>query len=313
MRDPRVKVELFISHASEDKDELVRPLAAALRRTGVTVWYDEYTLTAGDSLSRSIDAGLSVTQFGLVVLSRHFMSKPWPEYELRGLTAREISGTGKVIIPLWHGVGREDVLRFSPTLADKFALTTAGRELDDLVTEILRATRPDLADRLATFKRYLQAQGHGEIRQVPLETIAVLPPPETIEIESYIAVRALNVVNTLGAGNPRIVGDLMGFLTALAQDDHPEPELREWERMAAVYIMVTGRHATTSVEREELVLVLLALSFGDYRVLEDSQLRGELLDLVGEKWLTVSRVIQSDRVQFSNVDPITSDSIFYGS
>jgi len=103
-----------------------------------------------------------------------------------------------VIIPLWHGFTRGDVLRFSPTQADKFALSTADRELDDLVTEILRAIRPDLADRIAMFKKYLKIQGNGEIQQVPPETLAMLPPPEVVEIESYVAVRALNVVNTLG-------------------------------------------------------------------------------------------------------------------
>ena len=36
--------DLFISHASEDKDELVHPLAEGLKRAGVDVWYDEYTV-----------------------------------------------------------------------------------------------------------------------------------------------------------------------------------------------------------------------------------------------------------------------------
>jgi hypothetical protein len=60
---------------------------------------------------------------------------------------------------------------------------------------------------------------------------------------------------------------------------------------------------------EELVLVLLALSFGDYKVLETSSLRGELLNLVGEKWLALSQVIRNDRVRFSTADPRSSDSV----
>lgn len=51
--------DVFISHASEDKDVFVRPLATALRQLGVSVWYDEFTLTVGDSISRSIDKGLA--------------------------------------------------------------------------------------------------------------------------------------------------------------------------------------------------------------------------------------------------------------
>jgi hypothetical protein len=96
--------ELFISHASEDKPDLVRRLADRLRHWGIKVWYDEYSLSPGDSLSRSLDNGLARTRYGLVVISKSFLRKPWTEYELRGLTAKETYRGDKVIIPIWHGV-----------------------------------------------------------------------------------------------------------------------------------------------------------------------------------------------------------------
>lgn len=96
MRDDKTSWDVFISHASEDKSDFVQPLAKILTEFGVRVWYDEFTLRLGDSLSRSIDEGLSRSRFGLVVISPSFISKHWPEYELRGLVAREI-GAGKVI------------------------------------------------------------------------------------------------------------------------------------------------------------------------------------------------------------------------
>ena len=54
---PPPAYDVFISHASEDKDTFVRPLAVALNALGVTVWYDEFSLRPGDSISRSIDKG----------------------------------------------------------------------------------------------------------------------------------------------------------------------------------------------------------------------------------------------------------------
>ena len=36
--------DVFISHASEDKEEVARPLAEVLRRNGLSVWYDEFEL-----------------------------------------------------------------------------------------------------------------------------------------------------------------------------------------------------------------------------------------------------------------------------
>ncbi len=70
--------DVFISHASEDKDSFVRPLATALKTKGLSVWYDETTLKLGDSLRRSIDSGLAQSRFGIVVLSHVFFQKEWP-------------------------------------------------------------------------------------------------------------------------------------------------------------------------------------------------------------------------------------------
>jgi|SRR5208282_4538647 len=123
MRPPVDRWDIFISHASEDKSEIVEPIASALSAFGVKVWYDKYELKVGDSLSRSIDRGLANSNFGLVVISQAFIAKRWPEYELRGLNAREMVG-GKVILPIWHKVTRDEVVSFSPTLADKLAIET---------------------------------------------------------------------------------------------------------------------------------------------------------------------------------------------
>ena len=67
--------DVFISHASEDKDAIVRPLAIALQQHGLEVWYDEFELRIGDSLRRKIDKGLAHSRFGVVVLSQYFFAK----------------------------------------------------------------------------------------------------------------------------------------------------------------------------------------------------------------------------------------------
>lgn len=137
--NPRPRWDVFICHASEDKEEFVKPLAEALVQRGLGVWYDEFELKMGDSLRRSIDRGLHDSRFGIVVLSHAFFSKEWPQKELDGLVAREVGGT-KVILPIWHRISREEVLRYSPTLADKKAASTfAG--LNAVVREILDVVR----------------------------------------------------------------------------------------------------------------------------------------------------------------------------
>ena len=117
--------DVFICHASEDKDEFVRPLAEALRSHHLEVWYDEFTLEIGDSLREAIDRGLAASRYGIVVLSPSFFRKRWPNRELNGLVAREMAGDRGMILPVWHRVDRDEVVAFSPPLADLRAAVSA--------------------------------------------------------------------------------------------------------------------------------------------------------------------------------------------
>ncbi len=132
--------DLFISHASEDKDNFVRPLAEALGNLGMVVWYDEMQLKVGDSLRRSIDRGLANSKYGVVVLSSSFFAKNWPQYELDGMVAREMNGV-KVILPIWHKVSKDEVMAYSPTLADKVALNSSLLGVDEIAKQLAEVVR----------------------------------------------------------------------------------------------------------------------------------------------------------------------------
>jgi hypothetical protein len=133
--------DLFISHASEDKDDFVRPLAQKLTEAGLNIWFDEQTLRLGDSLRRKIDEGLAKSTFGIVVLSPYFFAKEWPARELDALFSREETGE-KIILPIWHNVNYTEVARRSPLAASKLAVS-ASRGLDEVVRQILAVVRPD--------------------------------------------------------------------------------------------------------------------------------------------------------------------------
>lgn len=132
--------DVFISHASEDKDDVVRPLAHALQGAGLSVWYDEFELRIGDSLRRKIDKGLGSSRFGVVVLSQSFFGKGWPNYELDGLVTRAVSGE-QVILPIWHKVSKQEVMQYSASLADRLARNTATHTVEEIASEIVEVIR----------------------------------------------------------------------------------------------------------------------------------------------------------------------------
>lgn len=133
--DNSKEYDVFISHASEDKDTVVRPLAIALKSKGLNVWYDEFELKIGDSLRRKIDQGLSNSKFGIVVISRSFIKKGWTNYELDGLMTKAISGQ-QILLPIWHDITKQEVIDYSPSLADKVARNTSQETVEEIAIEI---------------------------------------------------------------------------------------------------------------------------------------------------------------------------------
>jgi hypothetical protein len=134
--------DVFISHASEDKDDIVRPLAHALKARGLEVWYDEFVLKIGDSLRRKIDEGISRSKFGLVVFSEFFFAKGWPQHELDGLVTMSVDGR-QILLPVWHKITKDEVVKASPSLADKVALRTADYGVEEIADEVAAVIRGD--------------------------------------------------------------------------------------------------------------------------------------------------------------------------
>ena len=138
--DTRKQYDVFISHASEDKQAFVRPLADRLVGEGLSVWYDDFTLKIGDSLRSSIDRGLRDSQRGIVVLSHAFFAKEWPQRELAGLFALATTGERK-ILPIWHEVTVDDLKNYSPMLADIKAVRS-NEGLEAIVMAVLDVVKP---------------------------------------------------------------------------------------------------------------------------------------------------------------------------
>jgi hypothetical protein len=251
------KYDLFISHASEDKNDFVRPLAEALRRFGVSVWYDEFSLEIGDSLSRSIDRGLSESRFGLVVLSRAFLMKSWPEYELRGLTAKEI-GREKVILPVWHGIDRDELLSYSPPLADKYALNSHGQSATKLACSVISVVRPDLFQKIMRRVAFQKIVRRAQAEKVETKKLKFAPPRhERLPLNLVSRIRLIRAA-LLGVYTHSMDYWVDGFRS----DAHPSREIRIWEHIAACYVECCAMNRLTADQRQAVFDALSAISCG---------------------------------------------------
>ncbi|MFC4902770.1 DUF1883 domain-containing protein [Kocuria oceani] len=127
--------DVFISHASEDKETVAEPLAAELNARNLKVWLDKTELRIGDSLRRKIDYGLAHSTFGVVILSKSFFAKGWPQYELDGIIGMSVNGEQRML-PIWHEISRSEIAKQSPSLVDKIARNTAINTVSEIAEEI---------------------------------------------------------------------------------------------------------------------------------------------------------------------------------
>jgi len=137
--------DAFISHASEDKEEVVLPLYELLTKKGMKIWVDKYEIFLGDSLRRKLDEGLAKSRFGIVILNERFFQKEWTKKELDALLSRE-GGKEKVILPIWHKVDKPTIVKHSPLLSDKIAIST-DNGLEVVAEEIYRTYKRDLDEK----------------------------------------------------------------------------------------------------------------------------------------------------------------------
>ena len=150
--------DAFISHSWEDKDDFVRELAEKLQEQRIEIWYDEFSLKIGDSLRQSIDYGLSKSRFGIIVLSKHFIKKRWTNWELDGLLQRQNNSENNLIIPIWHNIDKQDIIEYSPSLADKVAIKSSIG-ISNVVKQIDKIINPK-GSTLIVAREYLISNGY---------------------------------------------------------------------------------------------------------------------------------------------------------
>lgn len=255
--------DVFISHASEDKEEFVKPLAEILSNLRVKVWYDEFTLSIGDSLSKSIDKGLASSRYGIVVISPSFMEKGWTDYELRSLISREI-GHEKVILPIWHKITREELIRYSPFLADKFALNTSNSTIEKIAMEILKVVKPEIYNNFMRLLAEEKLRETAKSTTIPLSNININIPPRHEELPTEL-INRIRIIHKLFYDVLPI--SLEETINNFRRDYNPSREIKIWEHMAATYLeYLFGKDVDIEYKKEVFeVILLLSIESNEYK------------------------------------------------
>lgn len=93
------QMQIFISHNKKQKSQ-ARLLAMALVEHGESVWFDEWTIRPGESLTGSIEDGLSSTDVFVLLWSKEAAASNWVGTEVRAYIRRRVDDESLRIIPI---------------------------------------------------------------------------------------------------------------------------------------------------------------------------------------------------------------------
>lgn len=113
--------DVFICHASRDKERIVLPIVEACKSIGVRCWYDAHEIQWGEDIAARVADGLQKSRFVLVVVSENSRDKGWPIKEIGIAIDSEINSGDVRVLPLYVG-DRESLIRDVPILANKLAI-----------------------------------------------------------------------------------------------------------------------------------------------------------------------------------------------
>ena len=128
--------DVFLCHATKDKEQFVRPFAEALAKRGISYWLDEAEIGWGDRVSAKMDEGLRNSRFVILFLGRNFLEREWPEDEMRAVLQREKHEARKILLPLILDSERK-VCEAYPLIADRMHLKWE-QGLDEIVSQLGR-------------------------------------------------------------------------------------------------------------------------------------------------------------------------------
>ncbi len=250
--------DVFISHASEDKDTVVRQLADTLEKLKVKIWFDEFSLKVGDSLSKSIDDGLQKSKFGIVVISKNFLEKRWTDYEYRSLLSKEDNGK-KVILPIWHDISKDEVKKFSLYLSDKVALDTSKSPINKIALQLTETIRPDIYQNIKAYFLFKELFKNGEKKTVKISEVKKQEKPLS-KLSKQLEVRARNIYYGIGQVlNLTVDKSIYNY----ELDLRPDREIQTWEIMNLCYLEFIDKYKIADTKtRKSISSLIIGFSLG---------------------------------------------------
>lgn len=125
--------DIFVSHASKDKEPIVKELVKELRTLHCDVWIDENNILCGDNILDEIEIGIKNSLCVVLILTEHFFRSNWTSLEL-GLSLEK--NNEAIVIPMLSGITTEEIAKKFPFLLNTKYLSLDGLSIQKVAKKL---------------------------------------------------------------------------------------------------------------------------------------------------------------------------------
>lgn len=127
----------FISHSSKDNKDLER-IIPYLNGQNLPVWFDKYSISVGDSITESVQAGIEESDMVIFWVTDNFLASKWCRFEMNAYIKRLIEEEIRIIIMLDDEI---EVKKLPLFLQDIKHIKRGGRTVIEVAEEIARVVK----------------------------------------------------------------------------------------------------------------------------------------------------------------------------
>lgn len=130
--------QIFISHSSKDKEE-VKKLIPYLNGMELPVWFDEYNIAVGQSITEKVQEGIDQSEKVIFWVTKNFLESAWCKTEMNAFIKKMIEENNLIFLVLDDGIEIKELPLFLRDIKFIRRERRSVYELAELLTSEIKA------------------------------------------------------------------------------------------------------------------------------------------------------------------------------